>query len=255
MIKRLTEPKKAELLFGDWQEGAIWSCLDNVMGEIYVDDIENPKSAVAILGVFSFFAGMPVEEIVNFKPENFKGDFIIMVPQNDNWANLISSVYGERAKKVTRYALEKDRDVFNIEELEKLVGKLDSKYSFRKIDEELYNYCKLNEWASDFIAQYDDYAIYEKIGFGIAIMKGDEMVCAASSYSSFKDGYEVEIATKQEYRRKGLATACGAKYILEGLKNNMYTSWDAQNKWSLAIAEKLGYSFAGEYTAFEIYKY
>ncbi len=255
MIKKLVEQKKAEVLYENWQEGAIWSCLDNVMGEIYVDDVESPKSAMAILGCFCYFAGEPSEEIVRFKPEYYSRGFIIMVPMNDDWSMLISSVYGDKAKMVTRYALEKTKDNFNKLELESLVGKLDSEYLFRKIDEELYNYCKINEWANDFIAQYDDFEMYEKIGFGIAIMKGDEMVCAASSYSSFKDGFEIEIATKEEYRHKGLATICGAKYVLECLAKDLYPSWDAQNKWSLNIAEKLGYIFAGEYTAFEVYEY
>ena len=55
--------------------------------------------------------------------------------------------------------------------------------------------------------------------------------------------------------RKGLAYACGAKLILECIKNGLYPSWDAQNKWSVALAEKLGYHFSHEYIAYEIIGY
>lgn len=65
-------------------------------------------------------------------------------------------------------------------------------------------------------------------------------------------GIEIEIDTKEEHRRQGLAYACGAKLILECLNKGWYPSWDAQNKWSVALAEKLGYHFSHEYPAYEV---
>ena len=78
------------------------------------------------------------------------------------------------------------------------------------------------------------------------------MVSGASSYSRYKNGIEIEIDTKAEFRQKGLAYACGAKLILECLSRNLYPSWDAQNKISVALAEKLGYHYDHEYTAYEV---
>lgn len=82
-----------------------------------------------------------------------------------------------------------------------------------------------------------------------------KIVAGASSYSRYKEGIEIEIDTKEEYRRKGLAYVCGAKLILECLKRDLYPSWDAQNKVSVALAEKLGYHFSHEYKAYEIWGY
>lgn len=48
---------------------------------------------------------------------------------------------------------------------------------------------------------------------------------------------------------------CGAKLILECLKRDLYPSWDAQNKSSVALAEKLGYHYSHTYTAIEIWNY
>ena len=43
--------------------------------------------------------------------------------------------------------------------------------------------------------------------------------------------------------------------IVECLKRGKYPSWDAQNLWSVALAEKIGYHFDKEYTAYEVYKF
>ena len=56
-------------------------------------------------------------------------------------------------------------------------------------------------------------------------------------------------------RRIGLASACGAKLILECINRNLYPSCDAQNKRSVALAEKLGYQFDKEYVAYEVNGY
>ncbi|MDE7014441.1 MAG: GNAT family N-acetyltransferase, partial [Kineothrix sp.] len=90
---------------------------------------------------------------------------------------------------------------------------------------------------------------------GVLVKKDGRPVAGASSYTTYRGGIEVEIDTKEEYRRKGLASVCGARLILECLARNIYPSWDAQNKWSVALAEKLGYHFSHTYDAYEIYGY
>ncbi len=77
----------------------------------------------------------------------------------------------------------------------------------------------------------------------------------ASSYSSYQGGIEIEIDTREDCRRKGLASVCGARLVLECLNRGMYPSWDAQNLWSVGLAEKLGYHFSHEYDAYEIRGY
>ena len=100
-----------------------------------------------------------------------------------------------------------------------------------------------------------DYKAYKNFGLGIVVLKDGEVVAGASSYSRYDKGIEIEIDTREDHRRKGLAYACGAKLILECLEEGLYPSWDAQNKWSVALAEKLGYHFSHEYVAYEIMGY
>lgn len=112
-----------------------------------------------------------------------------------------------------------------------------------------------NGWANDLVSQFENYDLYKKSGLGVVILKDGELVAGASSYSRYREGIEIEIDTREDHRRNGLAYACGAKLILECLKRGLYPSWDAQNQWSVALAEKLGYHFSHEYTAYEIRGY
>ena len=243
--------KKIEELFRNWDETIIWSCLDGIMGEIYTN---SPKddAAMAILGDFAFYIGNPSEDLLKFKPESCKQDFIIMVPQNDKWASLIEKCYGKNAKKVTRYAIKKEKDIFDKEKLQKAVSELPEGYELKLMGEEEYMLCKKDIWSKDLVSQFSDFNSYGKLGLGVVAIKDGELVAGASSYSRYKDGIEIEIDTREDHRRKGLAYACGAKLILECMERGLYPSWDAQNKWPVALAEKLGYHFSHEYTAYEV---
>ena len=115
--------------------------------------------------------------------------------------------------------------------------------------------CRNNVWENDLLSQYMGYDIYKFLGLGVVVLKDGELVAGASSYSTYSEGIEIEIDTREGHRRKGLAYACGAKLILECIKKGLYPSWDAQNTWSVALAEKLGYHFSHKYTAYEIMGY
>ena len=82
-----------------------------------------------------------------------------------------------------------------------------------------------------------------------------EIVAGASSYSSYKEGIEIEIVTKEGYRKQGFAYRCAAKLIVECLQRNLYPSWDARTRISVALAEKLGYVYSHEYVAYDINNY
>lgn len=255
MIIKAENREMVAPLFQDWQETLIWSCLQGIMGEIYIKKQERPVSAMAILGDFCFFSGEADKELVAFKPQDMTQDFIIMVPQNEAWAQAIEAYYGQRAKKVVRYAIKKEPQAFDEEKLWGIVKTLPLEYTLQRMDETLFAKCLTMDWCRDWVSQYKDYAGYEQYGLGMVIVKDGEPVCGASSYSRYRGGIEIQIDTKEEYRRKGLASICGARLILECLKRNLYPSWDAQNKWSVALAEKLGYHYDHEYSAYEILGY
>jgi len=257
MIHKVTNPQTIEHLFTNWKETCIWSALQGIMGDIYTIDTEHPDSAMVILGDFCFLAGKPNAELAAYKPSDSQKTYMIMVPENDAWSALIEAQYKDGAKKSSRFAIRKDKGNFDKEKLELVVTDIPEGYELRMIDKFLYDACLLEEWSRDFVSNYKDYAMFEKLGLGALMVKKDtgEIVAGASSYSTYKDGIEIEIVTREDHRRKGLAYRCAAKLILECLKRDLYPSWDARTKISVALAEKLGYVYSHEYVAYSITNY
>ena len=248
------ELRKIEYLFDGWNETLILSCLQGYMGNAWVDNTIAPKSAQIVLGDFCFFAGLPNEALLRNFPNGFTSNFIIMIPQNNKWAELIEQVYKEKAIVETRYAIKKEKGIFDIEKLEGLVERVSKDYEIKLIDKKLYYITLKNEWSKDFCYQFKNYKDFKERGLGVVALYNGELVSGSSSYAVYKGGIEIEIGTRIDFRRKGLATACGARLILECLKRNLYPSWDAQNKSSVALAQKLGYNFDKEYDSYVIKK-
>lgn len=247
--------EKLNVLFENWNETLIWSCLQGYMGTAWADNTTNPKSGQIVIADFCFFAGEANKSFVKNKPLSHKSDFVIMVPQNEEWAKMIEAEYGANATKITRYAIKKEPNVFSVEKLKAFTNAVNQDYDIRLIDEKIFEATRANKWSADLCSQFESYEKYCEKGLGVAALHNGELVCGASSYTVYNDGIEIEIDTKKDYRRKGLALACGAKLILECIARNLYPSWDAQNKGSVALAEKLGYHFDKEYIAYEVNGY
>ena len=245
MIYELNDPSKAAPAFADWEDldTSAKACLDNVMGKILVTDPDHPKSALAVVGVFAFCAGEPDLELLYGKPDCW----MLVVPQNEAWAKLIEDNFP--ASKRIRYALKKDT-VFDREKLEAMVKALPEGYALRRIDGELHDLCLKDELFADCVSVFGSKEKYLELGRGFAVMKDGKIVSAASSYSRYRDGIDIEIDTVKEERHKGLGSAVAAKLILSCLDEGLYPAWDAANKMSVRLAEKLGYEFSREYVCY-----
>lgn len=246
MIYELTDTSKAEYLFEGWQETLIYSCLQKVMGKVFVTDLECPKSAMAFVGCFAFYAGEPDRELVINKPKGF----VIMTPQNKAWEECIEECF-PAAKKTTRYAIKKDTR-FDRDFLRKMVSGLPDGYELKEIDDKIYDMCLPDPVTRDFVSSFESKEKYLKLGRGMVILKSGRIVAGASSYTRYNEGIEIEVDTIEKERRKGLATIVCAALILHCLDEGLYPSWDAQNMNSVRLAEKLGYEFDHEYTAYEV---
>ncbi len=238
---------KAEALFEGWEEALIWSCLQGHMGNMRLDDPENPASAVIDIGDFCFFAGIPNRELLT----GFIGGKLL-IPKDKPWEQLIEDFYGNRVSKTLRYAIKKEPDVFDTEKLDSYIKTLDSCYELKLFDQAIFKMAQTETWSADLCSQFKDYADYRCRAIGAAIMHNGKLVAGASPYAVYHGGIEIEIDTNPEYRRRGLATICGAKLILECLKRNIYPSWDAHDLRSVALAEKLGYHLSHPYVTYEL---
>lgn len=255
MIYELKDTQPVRKLFEGWRETMIWSCLDGIMGHVYTDELQQPCSAMACLGDFCFLAGKPSRELVSRRPDGCQNDYVIMAASSPDWHGLITSVYGKNARKRRRFAMKKEPDAFHTGYLRQLAGAADESVTFKMIDRKLYDVCISQTWSRDFVALFKDYETFCRLGLGVIALKNGESVSGAASYSRYKDGIEIQVETKEPYRRQGLAAACCARLILECQKRGLYPSWDAHNSSSASLAMKLGYHLDYEYIAYEIEGY
>jgi len=252
MITEVKDTSKVEYLYKDWTETCVKSCLQQVMGKVYAPDTANPDCAVCILGDFAFFAGKANKELVTFTPEHSANShFVIMVGDSTEWDEMFKACYKEKAVCKTRYAIKKETK-FNIDNIHAIKNALASNYAIKRIDEEIYNYCNNNSWCSDFVSNYSTYEEYSDYGLGFVVLDGEVPVAGASSYSHYNDGIEIEVVTREDYRRRGLATCAVAALILECLDRNLYPSWDAANLYSVGLSKKFGYEFDYEYNSYHV---
>lgn len=243
MVK-VMDMNKITPLFAGWNETIIWSCLQGYMGHAMPDDEENHSAAQIIVGDFCFFAGEPNKTLVQ------KAAAPIIIPQNEEWGKLIEDIWGNRVRRDLRYAIKKEPYVFDVEKLTRYATSLKPDYEIKLFDQEIYDQAVNENWSKDLCSQFTDYKDYYNRGLGVAIIHQGILVAGASSYTVYRDGIEIEIDTKQEYRQRGLATACGARLILECLKRGLYPSWDAHDLRSVVLAEKLGYHLDKPYTIY-----
>ena len=242
---------KIAALFDGWQETMIWSALQGVMGKIAADDPVNPKSARILLGDFGFFAGEPNETLVSTMLEN--RSFLLAVPQNEDWAACMEKIF-PNARRIIRYAIKKEPDCFDRQKLRKFADHVPAGYTITPIDRELFSRVQEEEWSRDFCANFQSWEQYARYGGGFVALYQEEVVAGASSYTAYRDGLEIEVDTREDHRRKGLALCCCANLILSCLEKGKYPSWDAANLGSVALAEKLGYHFDREYLTLEVVK-
>ena len=249
MIYELSDTSKVEKLFENWDglETAVLSCLQKISGKIYVTDPIHPRSAMANVGSFAFFAGEPEKELVLGKPEGYTN----MVPQNEAWARLIETAWP--ATKKARYAIKKNAQ-FDREKLKALTDSLPEGYEIKRIDAVIYDLCHAheNDDMRDLVDWFGSKEKFLALGRGFVVMKESKVVSGASSALRYREGIELEVDTVKEERQRGLASAASAALILSCLNDGLYPSWDAANRVSVLLAQKLGYEFSHEYFVYGV---
>lgn len=241
-------------IVGNTNDVPVLSYLQGYVGRGWVDDLTNPSCACIIVDEFCYFYGnhecAAAVDLVKDVPTDKK--WLTMIPQNDGWSSIIESTYLENTKKFLRYRIKFDKDKIDRDKLQSYIDNLSPEYSLVKIDENVYNRTLGDEVAMEWYSLYPSAKVYAEIGLGYCIFLGGELISGASSCISCDGGIEIQIDTKEGFQRKGLATVCAAKLVLECIDRNIYPRWDADCKESLKLAEKLGYLFECEYYVYSV---
>lgn len=249
-----SERYKVAPLFEGWEKTMVWSCLQGFMGTAWCDHLENPVSAGLVVGDCCFLAGRPDGQLIKTIDENLQSDWFMMIPRTESWSPAIETVYSGKYEKTLRYAIKKEPDIFDQKYLLQLACQLPSGYWAELLNEAHFDQIREEDELKDLCSQFASWKEYEKYGIGVVLSCEAGLAAGASSYTVYDKGIEIEIDTKKAHRRKGLATACGSKLILECLKQGRYPSWDAHDLRSVELAKKLGYHFDREYLTYIITK-
>ena len=251
---------RAASLFDGWEETMIWAVLEGRMGQLWVCAEEAdpaacadamPAAACCQNGDFLFFTGDAATEqalqLVQGVRTLLGESFGIATPQNEQWSQRIIQVFGDRAKAGERYAIRKEPGCFRREHLQQLAAVLPRTMQMLPIDAALYHRIMESNWARDFCSQFGSAEQFVEEGLGYVALLDGEIVGGASSYIRYNNGIEIQVETHPDHRRKGVATACSARLILACMDRGLYPSWDAANRTSVHLAEKLGYREKGAY--------
>ncbi|REB11568.1 GNAT family N-acetyltransferase [Sporosarcina sp. BI001-red] len=243
--------KKLVPMFEGFDSTIVLSYLQGHMGTAWVDNLENPVVAQITVGIFVFYAGdsskKEAEELLYNLPE-----FTLAIVDSDEWKKRLETVHSGAVNKFPRYSFDKNPDHLNRLHIVHLMSSLPEDYEIKKVDHHIANAPSFNELSEDFVSQFESIDDFINRGVGYAILHEDEVVAAATSFSIYDDGIEIEIATNPEYRRKGLATIVASALILDCLDNGKYPSWDGANSESVELAKKLGYMFKESYDTYFI---
>lgn len=238
-------------LFADWQhQTMVCTVLQGHMGTVSTHsacgDRDQPTAARLDLNCFSFFAGTPCPELVRSSSKS------ALVPHDEAWCPVIEQVLGDAVLRSQRYAIKHEPDVFDRNKLQRFIDALPSEFELRRIDAEVYEQVVREKWAEDLCLSFPTPAEFARRGFGVVVVERvtNRVVAGASTYSIYDGGIEIEIDTHAAYQRRGLATVCGARMILEALERGVYPGWDAYTPVSVLLAEKLGYHRGEPYTTY-----
>ncbi|SYX87234.1 GCN5 family acetyltransferase (fragment) [Paenibacillus alvei] len=79
--------------------------------------------------------------------------------------------------------------------IQNLLSALPEEYEIQKIDKETASAPSLHELSEDFVSQFNSIDDFMERGIGYAILHKGQVVYAATSFSIYDDGIEIEIAS------------------------------------------------------------
>ena len=239
-------------LFEGWRQPMIRAALEGAFGRV-ITNRGRPRAALLDAGDFLFLAGsLPEAEALLKEWSGANSGFRLLVPCTDGCEELIGKLFGADTPKAARCSFCRNDEAFDRSALERIADDVPQGVTVVPIGQELYEKALGNSWSRDWCSCFRSAQDYLSRGVGFAALHRGELIGGASSYLSCSDGIEIQVDTRSDWRRRGIAAACSARLILHCLQRGVHPGWDAANPASAALAQKLGYLPAGEYTAWLI---
>lgn len=254
------ERRRVAPLFDGLEDSLIDSFVQGYGGYGWCDDLSFPRCALIVSRTFDivFYGGDSTcenaKELAAVVPEGCASKKeCLLIPCEEGWMPLLEQARPDKkCERHTRYRMKRERLGFNKEQLREYMRALPDGYVLLGMDEELYEQAKAQDWSHDLTVAFDTAEDFVEMGIGFCVLKDDEIVAGAASLGVFDEGIEIQIDTREDHRRQGLALACGAALVLNCLAQGKYPCWDAAHEGSLALAQKLGFHLKQPYQAIRV---
>jgi hypothetical protein len=220
----------------------IFSVIDgNVEGSIYVNDPENPETALISLYDMFFLNGKADQQICEsiydlLASELFPAmseDFFDFYCMTDELREIMEKLFSTMIQcKPMRKTF-----IYNKDSFEQFLKQKDipipTGYEFKSIDQDFIDMYKLDKGFWDPSTKR----------FGVALVNGDEIISECTAVFVGGGQAEISIDTKEEYRNKGYATAVCAEFIQHCITIDLLPNWGCWDfrTASIALAKRLGF--------------
>jgi len=227
--------------------GVVAAVIEGGMGRVFADAQDEPSVARAALD-FHLLAGDPLHEnapllLRPLQPGN------TVVPPTPAWRQLVDATWPDGLTVYRREAFQTEQ--FDTDRLRGFCQALPAGFELRQVRPE-----EVAQFATDLgrplIYNFRSHEEFITRGVGMGILHQGRFVSGASSAAVGGGKFEIEIQTRREYRRRGLARVVAAALILYGLEHGIEPCWDAANEPSSALARQLGFHPAGKYEAYRL---
>ena len=222
--------------------------LDGCMGVALVDDLEDPHIVVLHLPELELkilggdAAQSSAREYIQGLPHA-----TILIPSSSVWESLLKEEQAGKLIRMKRYAFSSEN--LREEHLRSLGSQLPEGYRLSRLNLDLAKLLAQEKsgFAEEHMQNFESPEDFIQRGFGFCVLKGGKIVSVATTFAICKRGIEIQINTRRAEQGQGLGTTVAAQLLLHSLANDLDPNWDAANRRSARLAERLGYTPQGNY--------
>lgn len=241
-------------LFGDSDTRRIARavCLGLAEGRVLADDADAPAAAVAFLPKMrtGCAAGSAASAGPLLKALRDEIDSLEIADPPEDWFPALAAA-SKRGDAYARFALSPPASGWDMDALQKLSAPPEG-CAVTLFDRALADQALASKWSEDQIGAFPSVEAYLKDGLGMALTRDGQLLAGCSSFCRLPGGYEIQIDTHPDMRRRGYAACVGAAFILEATRRGLTPCWDAASAASLRLAQRLGFVFTRAFLAWEL---
>lgn len=172
----------------------------------------------------------------------------LLMPSPPVWTDVAQEIFGDALHPVARFSFSSQQ--ISADHLTHLLTRSKLRERVVPIDAEIARQAIGQPDSMLDLADFDSAADFVERGFGYTVLDGSKMMGVAYSSLVCSHGIEVSVFVDEAYRQRGVATALCSRLLLDCLKLGLRPNWDAANRESVRLAEKLGYLYRATYDAY-----